>query len=226
MTHSISDSEYIKVFFETMGKPEQGSPIEPDYARSYKGKLPDSLINYWLEYGFTRHSNGIFWIVDPAEFEEVKNEWIKDTPIEKEDNYYVFARSGFGKLFLWGTKTGNKYVIDTRLGWIIKREGDEEEIQEGNESRALYGFLVCTRISGLDVETSNDEPLFDKAINKYGPLESNEVFSFEPAIFMGGDEKLKNISKSNIFVHLSVLAQFGHREILDTNALIQKAFGK
>ena len=50
------------------------------------------------------------------------------------------------------------------------------------------------------------------------------MFGFEPSLIVGGEAIFDNINKVNIFVHLSILAQFGQIEVLDHDALIRKAF--
>ena len=215
----------IESFFEEIGTPEQSITVDVNYANSYRGKLPDALINYWLTHGFTRHSNGLFWIVDPDKFASVKDEWLKGTSLQDEDDYYVIARSGFGELYLWGTNTGDKYIIDTNSAWILKEGGCEDEIKYGEADEMLYSFLSFLEAIDLDIENDSGQRLFSKAVRRYGELQVNEVFGFEQSLLLDANADVDNLSKVDIFIHLSKLAQSSQREILDQDALVRKAFG-
>ncbi len=35
----------------------------------YRGKLPDQLLAYWQEHGWSGYADGLFWAVDPQEYE-------------------------------------------------------------------------------------------------------------------------------------------------------------
>jgi hypothetical protein len=59
----------------------------------------------------------------------------------------------------------------------------------------------------------------------HGALGQDEVFAFEPSLILGGKAVVHNIVKRNVHVHLALLAQMGHREFLDREALAKKAFG-
>jgi hypothetical protein len=68
----------------------------------YRGKLPDQLLAYWEENGWCGYADGLFWTVNPQDYEAALEAWIGDTPLMEEDSYYVIARSAFGDLYLFG----------------------------------------------------------------------------------------------------------------------------
>ncbi|MGF1691100.1 DUF1851 domain-containing protein [Photobacterium kagoshimensis] len=72
--------------------------------------------------------------------------------------------------------------------------------------------------------SESGKPLFNTCIKKHGALGRDEMFGFAPSLIVGGKSELANLSKVNIFVHLSILAQFGQIEVLDHKALMRKAF--
>ncbi|WP_323868076.1 T6SS immunity protein Tdi1 domain-containing protein [Xenorhabdus szentirmaii] len=49
--------------------------------------------------------------------------------------------------------------------------------------------------------------MFSRAVKKYGPLNENELFGFEPAIILGGEIKLENVRKLDKHIHLDILRQ-------------------
>lgn len=218
--------EDFNAFLEVMGQPFYSVKVSKETIHKYRGRLPDKLLEYWQAYGFCGFHNGLFWIVNPEEYEGEVEDWLIDSPLLKKDKYYVIARSGFGDLFLWGEKRGYRYKVTSSMGWAIEQDGNEKDITKGKTDDALQAFFCCVpSISTLDTEDNNGKPLFERAVKKFGPLNSDEIFGFEPSLIVGGKASLKNIAKVNIHVHLSILAQFEQIEILDDDALKRKAFG-
>ncbi len=53
----------------------------------------------------------------------------------------------------------------------------------------------------------------------------DEMFTFEPAPFLGGDISLETVKKVNLHIQLSILADFSEREIVDLDTMGGMAFG-
>ncbi len=212
-------------FIEDFGQPTTSRKAKKSQIEKYRGKLPDKLLEYWGDIGFCGFLDGLFWIVDPSDYESMLEDWIGDTEIIKEDDYYVIARSGFGELFVWGTKTGNHYTISPYKGWIFQEDGDANKIQNGEVDDAMQFFFFVQKIKNLDLTDKNDKPLFEKAVKKFGALKENEVFSFEPAPLLGGSITFNNINKVDLQIYSSILLDFGGRQFLDMDALAGMAFG-
>jgi len=94
-------------------------PVTEETFNKYRGKLPDKLLEYWREFGFCGYEEGLFWVVDPEEFEDVVEARLEDTPLAGLDNYHVIAWSAFGKLFLWGEKGGQTLEIQSNYGMLF-----------------------------------------------------------------------------------------------------------
>ena len=133
--------EDFACFLEEFGTPRDGRPAEEDTLNKYRNRLPGRLLDYWKEYGFCSVKDGMFWIVNPDDFKDAMDQWLAFTDIPKEDNYHVIARSGFGDLFLWGERTGSKYVIEIRDGQIFSGRDDSKRIASGDADKAVSIFF-------------------------------------------------------------------------------------
>ena len=216
-------------FLEEFGMPQSSTPVSQDVLEKYRGTLPNRLLEYWQEYGFCSFKDGLFWIVNPGDYEGAMEEWLAPTGIPNEDNYHVIARSGFGDLFLWGEKNGDKYVIQPRDGEIFKKAKTSIQVSEGLVGQqAISLFFERFEPRTVDLEdVDTDKSLFEQAIKKFGPLQEDEVFGFEPALFAGGEQVFSKLNKLNIHVHLSILLQLvGIPEVMDIHGLAKKAFGQ
>jgi len=217
---------YFQDLFDEFGEPSISKKAKPSQIESYRGKLPDKLLEFWQQFGFCGFKNGLYWLVNPSNYESIVESWIGDTEINKQDNYSVIARNGFGTLYLWGTNTGHKLTIKPSMGWILEEDGDEEYIKKGDSNYAMESFLSLKEAEWFDINDSNTKkPLFNQAVKKFGALKENEVFGFEPALFLGGEQTLDKLNKLDLQTHLSILADFGHREFIDEEELARRAFG-
>src|SRR5450631_862457 len=96
----------FKYFLKKMGPAFDSQQVPMASIDLYRGKLPDQLLKYWHEYGWCGYADGLFWTVNPEEYEPALDAWIGDTRFMEQDAYHVIARGAFGDLYLWGEKTG------------------------------------------------------------------------------------------------------------------------
>ena len=226
----MSDSTQMDVRFsyfyndKGFGPAIHTQPVSPEKIAKFKGKLPDQLLKYWELYGFSGYGKGLFWLVDPDEYEPALEAWIGDTPFMEKDSYYVIGRSAFGNLFLWGTKSGQSLKICS-IGDLISPSDDSDRIKAGRANQVLESFLDTLDKKSLDQNDYLDKPLFERALKTLGPLAPDEIYGFEPALVLGGKADLKNLRKVNAVVHLVLLAQLGERQILNDIVQDLKAQG-
>jgi hypothetical protein len=198
---------------EGFGPAIQSKIVSPEKIMKFKGKLPDQLLEYWKLYGFSGYGEGLFWIVDPDEYEPALEAWMGDTPFMERDAYYVIGRSAFGELFLWGTKSGQSLDVKSLWGMIFPRD-NSERVAKGKSDFLLQNFIAGQDKKNLNQKDYLDKPLFDRALKTLGPLEPDEMYGFEPALALGGQADLKNLRKVKAVEHLVMLAQLGERQIM------------
>jgi hypothetical protein len=194
---------------------------------AYEGKLPNILLECWREFGFCNFKNGLFSIIDPFQYREAASTWLKGTSLPQIDNFHAFARSGFGELFLWGENTGQHFSIEVATSSIFDNGSNENYINKEGANEAILNFFTVLKPSSLDLEDIyTNQSIFEDAVDKFGPLEADEMFTFEPALFLGGEQTIKTVNKVNFFIQSEILASMGQREIMDIKGLAKKAFGK
>ncbi|HAS6186055.1 TPA: DUF1851 domain-containing protein [Vibrio vulnificus] len=218
-----TNDEYLEYFFEFMGKPTTLIPANQPDIEKYRGRLPDQLLEYWQLLGFSGFADGLFWLTNPAEYQDILDRLLEDTLFEQQDIYYVIARNAWGELQLFGEKTGRVLSISAHLNWIIIREGDEKALLEKKSKLTMQKFLVNQEPDRLDIKNIQGKPMFPAALKKHGPLAPDEVYGFAPFLFAGGEKKISNIEKCNIFNHLNLIADMGEMEIIDMASLVSRA---
>ena len=213
--------EDFEVFIEEFGEASRRTEVPTESFESWKGKLPDQLLNYWKEEGWCAYAEGLFWTVNPDDYEDLVDEWLHDTFLEQIDAFHVIARSAFGELFLWGAKSGGSATISCATNSIICLSSNLKR-QLSDPDFYVRTFFSNKSIERCDLDDELGQPLFKRALAKLGPLEEDEVYGFEPALVLGGNMLLDNLRKLKLDVHLTILRQLASPTLPFSNVDIEK----
>ncbi|WP_422419422.1 GAD-like domain-containing protein [Pseudomonas sp. GZD-222] len=165
----------------------------------YERKLPEQLLEYWREYGWSGYAEGLFWVVNPQEYEGVLESWLAGTEFSRRENYYVIARSAFGKLYVWGEKSGWCLTISSHAARYSSR------VSKFSGDKLNFGVSVF--FSFVRPDHNDLDGLFKSAVEKFGPLKHDEMYGFVPALALGGAMELRNLQKVKTIEHLEFLSQ-------------------
>jgi hypothetical protein len=181
--------------------------VPPSTIARYRGRLPDQLLAYWEEYGWCGYGDGLFWTVNPQEYEPALEAWIGETPFMEQDAYHVIARSAFGLLYLWGEKTGGTLRLFAPASCCFASAADND-VDRDFEMRVFFGSLWR--------DTNDVEGLFAPALKQLGRLAHDEMYGFVPALALGGALTLANLQKVKAVEHLVILAQLAPLYVTET----------
>jgi hypothetical protein len=198
--------EYFEVFLEDLGPAIHKRQVPHTSIERYRGKLPDQLLAYWEEYGWCGYADGLFWTVNPQEYEPVLEAWIGDTPFMEKDAYHIIARGAFGELYFWGERTCDSLKVSAPDSYCFPRES---KYQNGDVERGLRMFF-CKRTR----EENDFDGMFAAAMEKLGPLAHDEMYGFVPALALGGPSDLAHLKKVKAVEHLVLLAQLAPLEVM------------
>lgn len=199
--------EDFQAFIDEFGEANQRIKVTAAAIERWRGKLPQQLLDYWETEGWASYGQGLFWTVNPDDYEDLIDEWLHDTPFEQLDSYHVIARSAFGELYACGETTGPKLKIlcpTHALIALAKNLRPKDPDRLDFEIRGLFGNRMK---EDCDLKDEDRKPLFARALQKWGPLAADEMYGFEPAIVAGGQMRLENLRKVKIDQHLTILRQ-------------------
>lgn len=208
--------EDFEVFIGEFGEATHRLDVPAEAIQKWRGKLPDRLLTYWQEEGWCGYKDGLFWTVNPDDYEDLVDEWLTDTPFEQIDSFHVIARSAFGTLYLWGEKTGDSVVIGSCINSIISLASNLKRKMDDSDFDMRVFFSNKSPVE-CDLKDELRQPLFARALAALGPLSPDEVYGFEPALVLGGRMLLENLAKLNLDVHLTILRQLASPTIPFTN---------
>jgi hypothetical protein len=197
--------ENFEYFLEKMGPAIEKRHVPATSIDRFRGKLPDQLLSYWEEHGWCGYADGLFWTVDPHEYEPALEAWIGDTPFMEYDAYHIIARSAFGHLYLWGEKTGGPLQLSSLGAFCVPPMG---------EANGNMDFKMRVFFGSRNRKANDFENLFAPAMKKLGRLGHNEMYGFVPALALGGASSIDHLEKVKIIEHLVLLAQFAPLEVI------------
>jgi hypothetical protein len=146
----------------------------------------------WEQYGFRSYRNGLFWLVNPDEYNSVARRFpnISETAI-------VFARTAIGNLFLF-----DKLSIGDSIMHLNVHKGERKIV-----STYFEGFLTVD-IAVDDFWKKNCYGNIElKVIDKHVTIAYDECLTFVPALALGGSENVTKMKKVKIKENLELLAQ-------------------
>ncbi len=196
--------EFFEHFLKQFGPPVERRWVPQSSIDRYRGKLPEQLLTYWEEHGWTGYADGLLWTVDPQEYEPVVDAWIGDTKFMEEDTYHLFARGAFGNIYFIGERSGNGLHIVAPDSIMMKPSPPPL-----NRDRAILAFFGAQNRGANNLSDVNGERLFTPALSKLGRLKHDEMYGFVPALALGGPATLDHLQKVKAVEHLVLLAQLG-----------------
>ncbi|SKF79496.1 GAD-like domain-containing protein [Mycobacteroides abscessus] len=200
--------EYFEYFLTKFPLSTSGPACTDEHVRDYTGLVPDCLISYWQEYGFSGVGNGIAWLVDPIEWKVTADEVLLDTlrhPRLDENALYIpFLRSAFGKTFFWTPGYGMSITVEPARGsaffWAPPKDSSPQSLE-----RAMQAFFTAARKDQFDFRGRDEEPMFDRVYEHLGPLQFDEVYGFAPGLRIGGAAVVESTHLFQIHVHMAFL---------------------
>ncbi|WP_144395568.1 GAD-like domain-containing protein [Pleionea sediminis] len=201
--------EYFEIFKENMGQPDLTTQVSKELIDKYSSLLPSNLIELWKEEGFSSYQKGLLWFTNPDEFNELIDMWLEGTRYGENGRYYVIARTAFGGLIAWSEMDSRVITVSCFGSYITGGIGKDIASSEAERSKNLGRFFAVRDIDSFDLQDELSESVFEKLIQQYGSLNRDNVFGFQPPLFVGGSISAKNAKPMDMQVHLTILREFG-----------------
>jgi hypothetical protein len=199
--------EDFEYFLEKMGPTLEKRAVPASSIERFRGKLPDQLLAYWQEHGWSGYADGLFWTVDPQEYEPVLEAWIGNTLFMESDAHHIIARSAFGGLYFWGKRTGYSLKLFAPGAYVLPMSGMGIRGSLDQQAQRFFG--------SIDREENDFADMFAPAVKKLGHLQHDEMYGFVPALALGGLATLDHLQKVKAVEHLVLLAQLSEVRVLN-----------
>ncbi|MFW1982172.1 GAD-like domain-containing protein [Acinetobacter guillouiae] len=204
--------DYFKVKFTNI---KIGKKPSPEFIAQYNHTFPEYLFYIWEKLGFASFENGGFWLVNPADYEDVLESCLKDTDFTQYDDFYVIGRSAFGELHTIGKNMRSKLTIDVVNLRIYPSMREVQELEEMDHLGAFLSTIVTqAKNEDIDIYDKNEKLLFDRCLTNLGELKENEIYAFEPPAVLGGKQVIENMKKVDLFQYIPFVAQLDKFQVM------------
>lgn len=211
--------EGLEYFLEEFGPIVQPQDVPDAALRQYAGVLPDKLLSYWREVGWSGFAQGLYWLVDPALWEEPMQRMLGETGFLKTDVYHVIARNAFGDMWLWGQQTGGSLHICSSDGMVFPRSQRPGFGEKGMDFE-MQIYFSTSEPRDIDLLGSDEKPLFERAYRKLGPLRADQVYGFVPLPALGGGGDLNSLQILDAETYMDLLAEVTPMRVMPDYAAI------
>jgi hypothetical protein len=190
MSHSDTDFELLELFHETLGAIETRVPLTANQLESLGNRAPVALVEFWRKHGWCTYLQGLIRTVNPDDYSDVLSSW------QLHSDALVFAQSAFGDLVC---------IQDDRIRIVFVHTAT------GLTSKLRYAEFLASQFFPDDVNGFFFGQLYQQAIERSGRLTSNEIFTFEPALALGGTADVSHITRAQLKPALALLSQLVDR---------------
>lgn len=193
-------------FLEDFGEPHDCVQIPDSVIEDYRDKLPGYFFKYWRAMGACGFNNGLVWMVNPAEYQDLLDMWLDGTLFESRNDLSVIARSAFGYLEVWAGRKGVVMTINPNLNAIYyESSNDKFSLDDEEEAIKIQRFWGHSFTEDFDKTDASEKPMFARALKKLGPLKSDEMYGYKHRPALGGKEDVSNLDivKLEVYHHLA-----------------------
>lgn len=200
--------KYFNEFLREFGEPHDCTPIPESVIDAYRDRLPEQLVVYWRTFGACGFHNGLFWIVNPDEYQDLLDSWLEGTSFEQRTDLTVIGRTAFGRLYVWAKRKGHVISIDPGVNLLsYDKEDDENALDDTAEDKKMRYYFGNKSPGDFDDPDEHDEPLFARALKKLGPVKNDEMYGYSHRLAMGGKALLSNLEIVKLHVYHDIAQQ-------------------
>ena len=198
--------QYFEYFLKNFGPAIDKREVPRETLDRFKGKLPNQLMAYWQEHGFSGYAEGLFWTVDPQDYEPVLDAWLGETSFVEADALHIVARSAFGHLLIWGERSGFSLQLFAPGSYVVQQSTASQKEDLEFAVQMFFGFRKK--------EVFEFDGRFKAAKQRLGRLNRDEMYGFVPALALGGPADVSHLEKVKAVEHLVLLAQLDELKVM------------
>ncbi|MBP2561410.1 hypothetical protein J2857_004200 [Neorhizobium galegae] len=131
-------------FLEARGKPHDARKISQDEAESGAGRVPEDLIEFWMQYGVGYYANRNYWLCTPVLFEGFFRRLLANVPELKADDLVAFGYSSLGTVNLWH-RAGRHFTFSLDVGLLMDLTSRSRTDPPPHDLEEIY------RAAGMDM---------------------------------------------------------------------------
>ncbi|WP_155946583.1 GAD-like domain-containing protein [Mycobacterium sp. URHD0025] len=209
---SVDTEDFVRAW----GAPMCSQAPAPERFDQFQNVVPDLLLTFWREFGFAGFGNGLLWLCDPVVWQPAVDAWTRGLELEMgTDRWVAVCRSAFGRMQLWGQRTGMSLTITPYRGSVWPTDRSDRMATGDDRDDQIYAALMGADRAGLDVVGDDGQPLFDEIVGRHGIVGPTSMYGFVPVPALGGALRSDRVEIVDAVVHLQVLSDIVPRHVGD-----------
>lgn len=171
--------------------------VSAEHVNTYRGHLPEALLELWHTHGFGFYGDGLIQLIDPDRYRDNLWGWLMRE--EPDMERLPIALGAFGEVFYYRK---------------LSDDGDEDvsylnpHTSEGDcLIWSLPDFFNQWCCDNENIATLLQPDRVRQAAQTQGPLADNEIYYFVPALRLGGSGGMNTVARGDAAVQLDLLLQ-------------------
>ncbi len=204
--------ESFEYILKQFGEPKSCSQFSSEEYLSIQKLLPNSLHEFFQNYGRCTLRSGRMQICHPDDLAPVLEIAFENDTIFNESNSHAFSYSAFGKIYFFHDTFGGGSINLLSGQVFCKNLTNPPPPGTSLENSVLFPFV--TNDSSLDCFDENGSLLFKKTLRKLGKLSPGDCYGFVPSIGLGGTPRLESIKILKAKEHFSIISQLADYRLI------------
>lgn len=206
----------FQMALEKFGEPKLGEKLSKAELEGYRGRLPDSLLEFWSQYGLGFWLKGYFQFCNPSVYKPILKLVFGNDPEFKPEKSHVVGFSAFGRLLVWN-EDYRVMDIDLIYHYVLCDERFEPRPKISNDIR------IGNAILGVDDDASdpadqNGKPLYKRTLKANGELAYGQIYAPKLHPALGGSITVENFRSASALEAMSLAAQAGPFDLRDMSS--------
>jgi hypothetical protein len=200
-------SDGFEYAISKFGMPVLGEKASSQLLDSYRGRIPETLIDFWQVAGFGVWLDGYFQFCNPDRYQPVLDLIFEGDKDIKPERSHLIGFSAFGHLLVWNE---DLRVVD--VDSIYHLVACSYFFKPKPEIKAYISLE--TAVSGIDDE-ANDPPdqdgrdMYKRVRKAHGPLKYGQIYAPKLHPALGGPVTVDNFRPASALEALALSAQAG-----------------
>ncbi|QDH18100.1 GAD-like domain-containing protein [Swingsia samuiensis] len=192
MTKLSSGFQYL---IKKFGPPQNGEPVPKEVREAYASRVPQTMLDFWEEYGTGLWLDGYFQLCRPDQYQSLVDFILQGDPDFPPEKSVLIGFSAFGTLLIWNNKNYFlKISLYNKIAYSFHLSPDFPILPPDKDISAVL-ISIDSEVFDYLERTKEAKPLFKRALKKLGPLAYGECYGFIPALELGGREVLEEVHK-------------------------------
>jgi hypothetical protein len=187
------------------GEPHGGSPLPNDILESYRGRIPDSFIDFLALHTAGKWLQGYFQFCNPSEYRSVLDLVLKGDQELRPERTHALGFSAFGDILAW-----NEHYRILEINMIYGRVSCAEIFspKPDIDPKITLGIAIgSVNAESYDNPDEHGKPMFKRLLRAHGELEVGQIYAPKLHPSLGGAIAIDNFRPAGALAAMTIAAQ-------------------